>query len=197
MKQLLKKCLVMVVMFTTIESYSNSITLQTNDQTKNVTAVSIDSVNEGSQFIIRDGEGVILYKEHIKETGTYSKRFDLTNLPDAGYYFEIDNQDEIKVIPFIVKNNVAEFIKDEEFKVVRPDVIVKDDRAYISKSSDKEQTWEIEVYYDEGYDLAHSEKMRDTKSLNRVYDFSNSKKGNYTIVFSSLGRTFSNSIHIP
>lgn len=197
MKQLLKKCLVMVVMFTTIESYSNSFSLQTNDQVKNVTAVSIDSVNEGSLFIIKDTDGIILYNEQINKSGTYSKRFDLSNLPDADYYFEIDKQDEIMVIPFIVKNNVAEFIKDEEFKVVKPEVIVKDDRVYISKTSDKEQTWKIEVYYDEGYDLAHSEKMKDTKSLNRIYDFSNSKKGNYTIVFSSLGRTFSNSIHIP
>ncbi len=73
----------MVVMFTTIESYSNSFTLETNDQTINVTAVSIDSVDEGSLFFIKDGEGVILYNEKIKETGTYSKRFDLSNLPDA------------------------------------------------------------------------------------------------------------------
>ena len=97
----------------------------------------------------------------------------------------------------MVKNNVAEFIKDEAFKVVKPEVIVKDDRVYISKTSDKEQTWKIEVFYYEGYDLAHREKLKDTKSLNRIYDFSNSKKGNYVIVLSSQGRTFSNSITIP
>ena len=183
----------MVVMFTAIESYSNVFTFQSNDQTENVTAVSIDSVNEGSLFSIKDSNDVILYSEHIKETGTYSKWFDLTNLPDADYFFELDKQDEIRVIPFIVKENVVEFVKDAEYEIVKPELTVKNDRVYISKISFEKQTWEIDVYY-ENSDLAFSETLKNTQIINRVYDFGNSRKGNYTIVFRSEGRTFSNDI---
>ena len=196
MKQLLKKCLVMVVMFTTIESYSHSFILQTNEQGKNVTAVSIDSVDEGSLFLIKDSYGVILYKEQIDETGTYSKKFDLTSLPDADYYFELDKQDEIKIIPFVVKKNVAEFVKNAEYNIVKPKVFTISDRVYISQISMNKQTWEIDVYY-EGSDLAHSEKLKSIQDLNRIYDFSTSQKGNYTIVLSSEGRTFKNNVKIP
>jgi len=193
MKQLLKKSLVMVVLFTTIESYSNAIKFQTKDQTENVTAISIDSVNKGSLFSIMDSNGIILYSEHIKETGTYSKCFDLSNLPDADYYFELDKQNEIRVIPFIVEENVAEFVKDAEYEIVKPELTVKNDQVYISKISFEKQTWEIDVYY-ENRDLAFSEKLKNTQILNRVYDFGSSKKGNYTIVFKSEGRTFINDI---
>lgn len=186
----------MVVLFTTIESYSNSFTLLTNDKTKNVTAFSIDSVDEGSQFIIKDSDGVILYKEQIEKTGTYSKRFDLTGLPDADYYFELKQSNEIKIIPFTVKANIAEFVKAEEYRIIKPDVVVENDKVYISKISVDKQQWEIDVYY-EGYDLAYSEKIKDIHNLNRVYDFSNSERGNYVIVFSSHGRKFTNSIDIP
>ncbi len=196
MKQLLNKCLVMVVMFTTIESYSHSFTLQTNEQGKKVTAVSIDSVDEGSLFLIKDSYGVILYKEQIEETGTYSKNFDLTSLPDADYYFELDKQDEIKIIPFVVKKNVAEFVKNAEYNIVKPKVLTISDRVYISQISIDKQTWEIDVYY-EGSDLAHTEKLKNVQELNRIYDFSTSQKGNYTIVLTSEGRTFKNNVKIP
>ena len=65
MKRLLKNFLVTVVMFTTIESYSHIYTILANDQTKNITAISIDSVNEGSIFFIKDSFGIVLYKEEI------------------------------------------------------------------------------------------------------------------------------------
>lgn len=194
MKQLLKKYLLMIVLFTTIESYSNEITLHANDQTNNVTAVSIDSVNEGSLFVIKDSAGLILYSEQVEKSGTYSKKFDLTNLPDADYYFELDKQDKIKVIPFKVKHNIARIIKDAEYEIVKPEVTIKNDRVYISKTSSTEETIHIKIYY-EGKDLAFSEKFKNTDKINRIYDFSTSKKGNYTIVFMAEGRSFSNNIN--
>lgn len=195
MKQLLKKCLVMVVMFTTIESYSNSFTLKTNDQTKNVTTVSIDSVHEDSQFLIKDSNGLILYSEQIEEAGTYSKKFDLTNLPDAKYYFELDKQDEVRIVPFSVIANNAEILQAEEYSIIKPEVTSRNDYVYITKDSLNIQSMRIDVLY-EGYDLAYTEKIKNVQSLNRVYDFSNSEKGNYLIVFSTQDRTFTNSINI-
>jgi len=193
MKQLLRKSLVMVVMFTTINSYSNGFNYQSKEQTANVTSVSIDSVNAGSQLLIKDDYGVILYKEQIEKTGTYTKKFDLTSLLDANYYFELEKQNEIVVIPFIVKENIAEFKKEDEYKIVKPDVVVRDKHVYISKPLADTQSWRIEVYY-EGYDLAYSEKIKDTQYFDRVYDFTGSEKGNYTIVFSSEGRVFKNNV---
>jgi hypothetical protein len=195
MKQLLKKCLVMVVMFTAIESYSNLFTVQTNDQTKNVTAVSIDSVNEGSLFIIKDSDGVILYNDQIKETGTYSKKFDLTNLPDGNYYFELEKQNEIRIIPIYVKANIVEILKTKEYSIIKPTITSRNDLVYVSTDSLDYQTVKMEIFY-EGHDLAYSERIKDVQSLKRVYDFSNSKRGNYVIVYSSQGRIFKNSIHI-
>lgn len=196
MKQLLKKSLVLVVMFTTIVSYSNSFAFITVEKTKNITTVSIDNVNEGSLFSIKDCDDVILYSEQIKETGSYSKNFDLTNLPDANYYFELEKMNEIKIIPFTVKANIAEFVKTEEYSIIKPEIIVKNDRVYISQISVDNRTWEIEVYY-EGSDLAYNEKLKDVQNFNRTYDFSSSEKGNYTVTLSSEGRTFKNEIQIP
>lgn len=196
MKNGIKKSLVLVLMFSAMVAYSNMNTNLPKKKANNVTVVTIEYVNKGSTLFIKDSVGFILYSQKIKESGVYTKRFDFSNLPNADYYFELDKADEIKIMPFTVRANIAEFVKAKEYVIDKPDVAVKDDRVYISLLSTEKQLWEIDVYY-EGDDLAFSEKLNNVQRLNRIYDFSTSKKGNYTLVFSMEGRTFENSIEIP
>jgi len=79
--------------------------------------------------------------------------------------------------------------------IQKPEVLLKDGYVYISKNAPDNKSVEIEVYY-EGSDLAYSERIRKGQKVNRVYDFSGSKKGNYVIVLRSEGRTFTNSVWI-
>ncbi len=195
MKKLIKKGLVIVVMFTSILSFSNEPKLNKDGKVVVATKVSYDNVKEGSFLQIKDNYGQILYNEFIEKAGIHTKNFDLTNLPDALYYFELDNQIEIIITPFTVKDNIAVLIKDEEYKIDKPEIIVKDEHVYILNMSPAKFPWKINVYY-EGDDLAYSEKLKDNKLLSRLYDFSNSKKGNYMIVLKSEGRTYRTNINI-
>lgn len=195
MKQLLKKSIVLLMVFSTIVSYSNGVTLYANDKTKNVTTITFENVNEGSLLLIKDTNDLILYCEHIEKSGAYSKGFDLTNLPDADYYFELDKPKEILIIPFVVKDMIAHIKKDNEYSIEKPKVLIKEDHVYINKLSKEKQVWEIDVYY-EGHDLAYREKLKDTQNLKRIYDFSSSEKGNYIIILRSEGRVFKNSISL-
>jgi len=195
MKSFNKKRILLVALITTVISYSSYGNLISEKKTKNVTVVRIENVNKGSTLYIKDSVGFELYKEQINKTGLYTNTFDLTNLPDAAYYFQLDQATEVKIIPFTVEASIAEFVKAKEFSINKPDVEVIDDRVYISSVSVDQQLWEISVYF-ENDDLAFSEKLDSTQTLKRVYDFSSSKKGNYTIVFSSKGRKFEEGIHI-
>jgi len=195
MKQLLKRCLLLVVMLTTIESYSNYFTIIPIDSGRTITTVSIDNVFGGSEFQIKDSEGVILYRENVLESGTYSRRFDLSSLPDAEYYFELDMKRKVRILPFVVKENVAEYVKDMEYEIIKPEVYTQDEHVFISHISGDRKTWRVSVYY-EGSELAYSEKIKDVQDFKRIYDFSTSLKGNYIVILSSEGRLFRNYVHI-
>ncbi len=196
MKQLLRKCLLLVVLLTTIETYSNPMTILANGEIIDGTKVTFENVQKGSLLQIKDGDGVILYKEVIEKTGTYSKGFDFTNLPMEKYFLELETQKEITIIPLYIKANAVEIMKDEEFIIIKPDVIARDELVYISNDSLNNQEVKIDVFY-EGFDLAYSEKIKNVPSLKRTYDFSTSKKGNYIIVFNTQGRSFTNNVTIP
>ena len=195
MKSFNKKSILLVALITTVLSYPSFGNMISEKKTKIVTVVRIENVNKGSTLYIKDSVGVELYKERIKKTGLYTNKFNLTNLPDAAYYFQLNKANETRIIPFTVEASIVEFVKAKEFSIDKPDVEVIDDRVYISSVSADQQLWEISVYFENG-DLAFSEKLDKTQMMKRVYDFSSSEKGNYTIVFSSKGRKFEEGVHI-
>jgi len=195
MKRLVKTSLVIVVMFATMLSNANEFPLLTKERTKIIKNITFENVKQGSLLIIKDSNEMILYKELIEKSGAYSKGFDLTALPNGNYYFELDKQVEIKVIPFTVKASIVEFKKDEEYKIFKPTVYVRGHYVHVSRLSTVQKPIEIKVYNEDG-NLVFSEKFEEDKSLKRLYNFSKVKEGNFTIVFKSEGRFFKNSIKI-
>lgn len=195
MKQLLKKSLVVLIILTTMVSYANEIKLHKNVNTDKVTNVTFENAQAGSLLLIKDVDGVILFSEQINQSGLITKGFDLTNLPDADYYFELSADNEIIIIPFSVKDNFAKLIQNEAYKIVKPEIFEENGYVHISNQSTIKQALSIDVYY-EGYDLAYSENLKNDETINRIYDFSSSKKGNYVFVFTIEGRVFRNSINI-
>ena len=199
MKRLVKTSLVVVVMFATIVSYANEFPLLTKERTKIVKNITFENVKEGSLLIIKDSNEIILYKELVEKSGTYSKGFDLTVLPNGNYYFELDKQVEIRVKPFMVKDSIVEFKKDEEYKIFKPVVYLKKDKVYISKFTFDNEVLDIKIFTADSHELVLSEKIErkgDSECLGRIYNFSTSEKGTYSIIINSAGRRFVKNIKI-
>lgn len=196
MKKFIKKNLIIAALFASLVGHTNVLNIYTSTDLSKGTKVTFENVDKGTIILIKDQAGANLFEEKVKKAGTFVKGFDLTNLPDASYYFEIEDGDEIKIIPFTVKDHIAEFVKGTEYSIAKPDVKVDNNYVHISKNSSDKQNLDIKVYY-EGTDLAYEESLKDVQNINRTYDFSTSMRGNYIIVMSTEGRTFVNNISIP
>lgn len=157
---------------------------------KNVTTLKFAKVMEGSKLIIKDHLGLVIYKETIQESGAYAKGFDLTALPNGAYFFELESEMEIVVIPFEVKAAEVTFDKEHKETIFKPVVRVKDEKVFVSRTSFEEATLEYKLYYVESSDVVLNEKHENEKVVERVYDFSEAKKGEYVFVFKSNGRKY-------
>jgi hypothetical protein len=161
---------------------------------KESTILTFNNVKKGHQLVIKDTNLLILYKEAIQKNGAYSKRFDLTALPNGDYYFELDKDVEIVIIPFKVISNKVTFDKAKETVVYKPTVRLENNHLFVSRLSLDAQPLSIKMYYSssfgQGTDLIFSEEIENTKIVKRIYELSKQKKGNYTIVFTSDGREF-------
>ena len=120
MKNLARKTVLVFTLMMSLTVLASNAKVETKDKSKKLTNVSFKYVEPGSQLIIKDLKGLILYKESIEKYGAYSKGFDLTNLPDGDYYFELDSDLKLVVIPFKVEKNDVEFDKTSESTIYKP-----------------------------------------------------------------------------
>jgi len=200
MKKEVKKGILLVTILGTMISYASSYSIESKAEIKR-TILSINSVKQGQQLIIKNNSGVVLYKELIEQSGAYNKGFDLTALPNGDYYFELEKDLEIQIIPFKVRLNNVEFLKDKEVKFFKPIVRFKDNKILLSRLSLDHKPLEVKIYYEEfgsssSYDLIHSEKFEGVEIIERVYALDKTKKGAYKVVVKTQGREFTENMTI-
>ena len=196
MKKLTKKSVLVLGLFMSTLTYANREVEPIKEKEPTVTSMSFKKVKLGSKLSIKYRDGIVLYKESIVKTGDYSKGFDLTTLPNGDYYFELDSELEIVIIPFNVVSNQVVFKKEEKSTIFKPLVRVKDNIVFVSRVSYEESPIEFKIYYADNYDLVLSEKTENQNHLKKIYDFSKAKKGNYLFVFKSNGRRFTKTVKI-
>ncbi len=192
MKNNIKNIVCIVVMAVGMMSYANNSFSFKTEKIK--TVLTLTDVKKGHELLIKDTNLLVLYRESITKDGTYSKGFDLTALPDGDYYFELEKDVKIVIMPFTVEANQVVFAKEKEITIYKPTVRVVAHKLFVSRLSFDIQPMEVEIYYEapfeEHTDLIFSEKIENTKIVERIYELSKQKKGVYTIVFKTQGRLF-------
>ena len=190
----IKKGILMVAMMTATLSFANEgapFFKVENDVKK--TALTIANVKKGSLLSIKDINGVALYKETIKKDGTYAKGFDFNALPEGSYVFELDSDVEIRTIPFTIESNNIKFHKDIAKTSFKPVTKVNGDLVFLSKLSLNGEPLKIDIYHDA--ELLLTETVKGTKNIEKVYKLTGLNKGDYKIVMSTEGRTYTKFIN--
>jgi hypothetical protein len=190
MKKMTNKILASLLLLSTMVGFAGEFKVVTHNKNKKISHVSFDKVNSGSQFYIKDQNGYILYSEKIETTGTYAKKFDLSGLPMAEYYFELEKPTNIRVIPFTVEEQAIVVESNDMYGIVKPGVQLIGNRLYLKRLSVEEEEWKIKIYY-EGEELIFSDKLHNEEDLKRVYILSEEIHGKYSVVISSKGRSYS------
>ncbi len=198
MKTTIRKSLVLVALFVSAAvSYGNEISSNVNNGKGVRTTVTFKDVKKGSILSIKDVNGLVLYKEAIQLNGSYTKGFDLTSLPDGNYYFEMDKDVEVKIIPFKVVASVVTFNKTSEESIFKPVVFMSNNNyVHVSQMAVNNKVLSVEIYAENG-DQIYSEKIeKEGDVLGKIYDFSTSAKGVYTFVMKTNGRRFVQNLDI-
>jgi hypothetical protein len=187
--KLINKSLIMAAMCATLLSNAN----EGSSFIPKKEIITINDVKEGQSLIIKDLNGFILYKELIKKSGNYSKAFDLTDLPDGNYFFEMEMDMEIQTIPFNVVSNKVIFEKEKKTVIFKPYVRLKNNYVFINKLALNGEPLNVNIYYDGingSSELIYSETIKGVKNIGKAYKLMKYAKGNYKVELNSDGRTY-------
>lgn len=190
----LKNTLVVMAMLGTITGYANlEPSFPPNEKVK-TTIIRLGKVREGQRLLIKSKSGTILYNESISKNGAYIKEFDLTSLPNGNYFFELDKDVEIQIIPFSVSAKTVTFSKEKEVIIFKPNIRTKANQLLFSKLSLEHRPVSLEIYYDNpnsaSFEKIYSEKIEKTKVIERVFSLDNNRSGTYKIITKTDGRVY-------
>ena len=188
MKNLIKKSVLMAMLMIALVSNASekSLSLKIISHESKVVELILNNHDGSSEVFIKDKKGFQLYKVLIKDK-EFLKKFDLSELPDGEYYFEINSQTKIVTKPFSVASNTLEFSK--ETIVFKPIVRFKNDIIYLSKFTLHNETLDV-FLYDDNQHLLYSEKLFGQNNLNRKLNLSNLDSGSYSLVLKSEGKLY-------
>ncbi|MGJ5642917.1 hypothetical protein [Formosa sp. S-31] len=203
MKNVMKLSICVLLAVSSIATgYAKTFSSKKDDKEKMEITLSLRYVKEGQQLLIKDLNGLIIYKEEIEETGYYNHKFDLTNLPNGDYYFEHQKAFQIKIIPFQVSTNDVSFKTEAEMLIYKPVVKFKNNQLLLTKLALEKEDLNVKIYYDatpnssSDYDLIYTETITNTLNIERIYQLSPKQKGDYKIILESNGRTYTENISI-
>ncbi|KAA5827341.1 hypothetical protein FPF71_00405 [Algibacter amylolyticus] len=188
-----KKAILMVAFLATVVGFANDSNSLIKKGAKK-TAIVLKNVKVGNLLTIKDNYGIVLYKEAIKTEGSYTKGFDLTQLPDGDYVFELEKDLEINTIPFTVLHNQVTFNKTDEVTYFKPYVKQDQDLVYVTKLNPELKETTINVYAINGTEstLRFSEKITNTQSIEKVFKLT---KGNFKIEINSGNKEYTTFIN--
>lgn len=196
MKKVIKKGIVLATLICTMVSFANVENLNDDNKRTVKTTLKLKNVKQGQIVTIKDHSGKVFYSESIKGNGTFNKSFDLTLLKSGQYFFEIDKDVTIGVIPFSIKNGEIMVQKELEKTIYKPIVRVKDNLIFVSKLALENEPLSVKIYFknhaksNADFEEVYSETLEANKTIERVYHYSNTHTGEYKIIFESNKKVF-------
>jgi len=178
MKTTIAVLLVVGALFSGNNLYATGKNSSPSEKPVKTKQVSFDHVSPDSKLYIKDSQDRILYSENIESGGTYSRKFDFSSLPANDYFFEVDKEAFISVYPFTVEDSQVTFHENLNTHVLKPRLILENNRVALLRNLDQEQSVKVNIYY-QGEDLVHSETINSDSPVGRIYDLSGSTRGDY------------------
>jgi hypothetical protein len=174
-------------MLGTFINYANENNNSSNTIDGKRVKVEFKTVKKGHTLSIKDENGVVMYSQEIKRSGTYSQVFDLSKLEKGNYTTELEKDFEIVIKYFSVLGGQISF--EDEKTIFKPVIRIKENLILISKMNFEKEPLKITLYYND--EIILSEKVKDTDDiLNRVYRVSKKIKGDYKVVVNSNNRSY-------
>ncbi|AUC86719.1 hypothetical protein CW731_11740 [Polaribacter sp. ALD11] len=191
MKTIIKKYLVVVMMFGTLINYATEN--NTNLIKSKKVRVAFETVKKGQTISIKNKNGAIIYSQEIENSGTYSQIFDLSKIEEGNYTTELEKDYEIIIKTFTVLNREVTF--KEEKTIFKPVIRIENNLILISKIDFDKEPLKVKLYYKN--EVIHSETVvSSTSILKRVYRVSKELKGDYRVVIYSNNRYYAQDFNL-
>ncbi|MFS4494079.1 hypothetical protein [Maribacter sp. 2308TA10-17] len=191
MKKVVRSIAVVALMFSVATGLAKEPKLSLTPNVEKSLNFEMDITSEKTFVRISDMNAVTIYKEEVAAGNTYSKRFNLNSLPAGTYVLKIEDSLQETVFAFAIKD--SEIIITEKKENVKPVFRRKEKKVFLNLLNLEKAVVKIKVLDSEGR-IVFQETISDAMLIEKVFNFEDAYKDNYTIMVQNLNDTYSKDV---
>lgn len=159
------------------------------------TLISNDVKNSDITIRIFDEAGLNLLNEKIEVNRTFSKSYDLSNMPNGIYEVEIEDNISFRKYFVITTSDTIEIMENVEQKVFKPIVVLEESLLKLNLLNLGSGDVELSLSNKIGEEI-YTEKIENTIAIHKGFDLSKLPSGDYSVEVKTEGKYFYVEVHL-
>lgn len=195
MKTTIKKMMLsaMIVLVASANALAFEDSLMVNDN-KSFDLV-LPKVMNTTEITLKDKRNNVLYQQTVNKGESFAKTFNMELLANGAYTVELDDESKTEVLIVEVLTNHLEKSLAESRKFFKPVISERNGLVYVTQFSPDQDPLYIAIYNSQD-ELIHEENLTGRMDLGKVFNFSQTKSGEYHFYTESKGNVNNQLVYV-
>jgi len=147
-------------------------------------------------ILIKDDNEAVLHQEKVSTQKSFSKKFNLKNLPEGFYFLEISDEQKAVIQPMEVLVSTVEINPSNRFENYKPVYQFENNKLNINLLAINSNTVNIEVIDIQNQSIFNQEFKNAGKPFGQRLDLTKLEKGNYRIITKAGNFTYYKNVEV-
>ena len=151
--------------------------------------IQLSDIKYDTKCLLKNQQGVILYKEDIARAQIFQRSLNLIELPDGTYELQIEDDYKTETTSLTKSNGKVMTANQIKITTFKPQIVLKDTQLNVSLLALNNEKLTVSIL-DENQNIISEKKLSGSMNLGQSYDLSQLNSGNYTIQLYTNGQVY-------
>ena len=151
--------------------------------------IQLSDIKYDTKCLLKNQQGVILYKEDIARAQIFQRSLNLIELPDGTYELQIEDDYKTETTSLTKSNGKVMTANQIKITTFKPQIVLKDTQLNVSLLALNNEKLTVSIL-DGNQNIISEKKLSGSVNLGQSYDLSQLNAGNYTIQLYTNGKVY-------
>ena len=151
--------------------------------------IQLSDIKYDTKCLLKNQQGVILYKEDIARAQIFQRSLNLIELPDGTYELQIEDDYKTETTSLTKSNGKVMAANQIKITTFKPQIVLKDTQLNVSLLALNNEKLTVSIL-DENQNIISEKKLSGSVNLGQSYDLSQLNAGDYTIQLYTNGKVY-------
>lgn len=151
--------------------------------------IQLSDIKYDTKCLLKNQQGVILYKEDIARAQIFQRSLNLIELPDGTYELQIEDDYKTETTSLTKSNGKVMTANQIKITTFKPQIVLKDTQLNVSLLALNNEKLTVSIL-DEDRNIISENNLSGSVNLVQAYDLSHLNPGHYTVQLYTNGKVY-------